>query len=602
MRLSTGKLAAGLVLAVIWTALPLSASAQPAQTQRKHAGWINDSHMAYPGPHDWDGLSGSVRPDGYGDDPEVIADLLQQAVEGTSEPVDPADLAPPWDPAPEPSDEPPGPLTGSVGPDGFGDDPEAIAEALQQAVDGSDPPTEPDVPPVPPTPTDSAFDQRGEVQEVVRLAGLNRVTTALAIAQSLTRESAPPEAVIIASADNARYADALSAATVSAEYGAPVLLTYSETLHPDVEQTLADWAGDDPTRLTVLLVGGTVALSTQVEDAVQAGGYIVSRAAGPNRFATAVQLAQIADIDSPTHVMVANGGRDEMGAPAFQDALVAGAAAGEYGVLLLSDGTRMPAETAAYINEESVGKNYYAIGAAAQAAYPNGIPVGGNPVDGNDEVYATSVAVAQRFTPGFTRFGLASGERFPDGLAGGGHAGRLDVPLLLSTGTGLPDVVLEHVAAQPRETAYVYGGVDAIDESLSLQIGVSDYQTNCGWTGGILFGVECRVTLSRIATQQFCDEWCGRADELAIGGATAAGICAIVGSTTAGVGCVVALGTGGTFFLDLQSAADQGACFAYGFLYSALVGTAATVIDPTEVRDGAVCDDASRLDTTRREN
>ena len=113
---------------------------------------------------------------------------------------------------------------------------------------------------------------------VRRIAGPSRIETALAIADAVDGD---PERVLLARADE--WADAVTGGAYAADRGLPVLLTPPGELHPAVAAYLD---AHDP---EVVLLGGLAALSDRVASAVGSRGL---RVAGPNRAATAVEVAR----------------------------------------------------------------------------------------------------------------------------------------------------------------------------------------------------------------------------------------------------------------------------------------------------------------------
>ncbi len=83
------------------------------------------------------------------------------------------------------------------------------------------------------------------------------------------------------------FADALVAGAFGAKGNHPILLTPADQLHADVATYLSSELGIKH----VVLMGGTSALSAQVEASVEALGIRVTRLAGTDRFETAVRAA-----------------------------------------------------------------------------------------------------------------------------------------------------------------------------------------------------------------------------------------------------------------------------------------------------------------------
>ncbi|HZQ85876.1 MAG TPA: cell wall-binding repeat-containing protein [Acidimicrobiales bacterium] len=278
---------------------------------------------------------------------------------------------------------------------------------------------------------------------ITRLAGANRVATAVSVSQSSFPATGSAGAVVVAS--DASFADALSGTPLAVAKHSPLLLTPPDALDPvlaaEVQRVLAPGG-------TVFLVGGTAAISANVAAQITALGFTVARLAGGDRFATAVTVAQA--LPSVATVLEATGLN-------FPDALAAGAAAAAGGgAVLLTNGATMPGSTATYLAQSSVAR--FAVGGAAAAADASATPLVGA------DRYATAVRVAQRFFPGPTAVGIASGANFPDALPGGAHIAALGGPLLLTDPNVLSPATENYLTTNMTAigTAFVYGGAAAV--------------------------------------------------------------------------------------------------------------------------------------------
>jgi dienelactone hydrolase len=285
-----------------------------------------------------------------------------------------------------------------------------------------------------------------------RLAGADRVATAIAVsADAFEAEGAT--AAVLARADH--FADGLAGAPLAASVGGPLLLTSTSALDgrvaTELQRVLAAGA-------TVHLLGGTGALSEAVEGAIADLGLVPVRHQGATRFETAVAVAEA--MGAPSTVVLATGG-------GFPDALAAGAAAAHVdGAVLLTDGSTMPAATAAYLDEHAT--TTYAVGGPAAAAAPAAQKVAGA------DRYATAVAVATTFFEEPTTIGVATGASFADALGAGAHAARTSSPLVLVGSGPLPPSVRRYLDANAASIAaqVVYGGVGVISETVRAQLHV----------------------------------------------------------------------------------------------------------------------------------
>jgi aerobic-type carbon monoxide dehydrogenase small subunit (CoxS/CutS family) len=279
---------------------------------------------------------------------------------------------------------------------------------------------------------------------VQRFAGAERVETSVAISRAAFEDGAA--STVVLSVSDA-FPDALAGAPLAASAGGPVLITPSDALAP---ATAAEMARVLPPGGTVHLLGGTEALSDAVATSVQALGFTTVRLAGADRQATAAAIAPIAG-PAPARIFLASG-------DSFGEALIASSTAARTGgVVLLTGAAGLPAEAQSYLDAHP-GVPVTVVGNAAAAT------VGslGQVVAGAD-AYATSVAMAEAFSSGMAGIALASGEDFPDALAGGAHAARGEHVLLLTRKGTLPASVRGFLSGSGMRSLIIYGGDAAVD-------------------------------------------------------------------------------------------------------------------------------------------
>lgn len=300
-------------------------------------------------------------------------------------------------------------------------------------------PTAPPPPPPPPPPPDGF--------EVVRLAGADRIATAVAISQDrfTAPDSAP--AVVLARADT--FADALVGTPLAVDRGGPLLLTPSASLDDrvkaEIDRILAPGG-------TVFVLGGVAALTPAVVAGL--GDYEVVRYGGATRFGTAVAIARDG-LSDPDRVLLVTGSD-------FPDALVAGASAPLLGAaVLLTDGARPSAATTSYLAGRS-GVELLAVGGPASRAVPTAPSIVGA------DRFATAVALATQVVGDdpLAMLGVANGAAFPDGLTGGVHVAAQGHPLVLVQRAAVPAPVtglLEDHGAE-LDRLFVYGGPEAISD------------------------------------------------------------------------------------------------------------------------------------------
>ncbi|MBF5081477.1 cell wall-binding repeat-containing protein [Quadrisphaera sp. INWT6] len=335
---------------------------------------------------------------------------------------------------------------------------------------------------------------------LTRVQGGNRVMTAVATSRQLFPGAGSARAVVIASSTS--FADSLAGARLASAVGAPLLLTDPLALNTEVAGEVArvlavppattasttagpalaaaDAAGavKPTTTGTVYLLGGTAAVSADVEAAVKAvnAKYSVTRVSGADRYETATKIAAQVAVDDPVAgapLYVASG-RD------YPDGLaVAALAARTGGVVLLTDGPTMPASTLTHLQKFDPNSELLVAvgGPAARATAGHGAD---RALVGTDR-YDTARRVAERFTAPagsarVTAVGLATGDNWPDALAGAAAMGNLRGPLLLTPSASLspsvaPAVTAASSAGRPS-SALVFGGPTVVSTSTSSAFGV----------------------------------------------------------------------------------------------------------------------------------
>jgi putative cell wall-binding protein len=162
------------------------------------------------------------------------------------------------------------------------------------------------------------------VTEVVRASGVDRYATAAAVAGRLRALGGSRAEAFVASGEDASLVDALSVAGPAARLGVPVLLTRQAYLPAPTIDALAGVS-------TTTVVGAEGVVSTAVEARLPAP----RRLAGPDRYATAVAVADGLSARVPTSSIVVSSGRPTN----LVDAMPAGALGRP---VLLVDGQVIP--------------------------------------------------------------------------------------------------------------------------------------------------------------------------------------------------------------------------------------------------------------------
>lgn len=304
---------------------------------------------------------------------------------------------------------------------------------------------------------------------VTRSSGDDRIATAVDASQDHWPAGSANDA-LLARAD--KFPDALAAGPLAAKLDAPLLLTSSDTLPASVEAELARLGVD-----RVWLLGGETSLTPALAQQLESLGYEVVRRSGPSRFDTAAAVATEVGRTSAGEVVLALGSHPVGDHRAFPDALSAGSlsASPQRLPLVLTETADLPEATVKALAALQT-KTVWIVGgeSSVQPAVASRLEQLGYAVKrlwGEDR-YLTSVAVAQeamrRAPAGQVRLVLATGEKFPDGLAGGAVAAKLDGILLLVPNGVAPDASSTFLtdAADRFDRGVVLGGLNTLSEAV----------------------------------------------------------------------------------------------------------------------------------------
>jgi hypothetical protein len=277
------------------------------------------------------------------------------------------------------------------------------------------------------------------------------------------------QAVVLSRSD--KFYDALAGSALAAQKKAPLLITPPSELNAGVQTEIARIL---PKGGTVYLLGGTLALSQNVQNTLQTLGYHIVRFAGGDLYDTATLVDQAISPD-PSKVIVATGLQ-------YYDALSAGAAAGANPgtVVVLTHGTTMPTISTQYLNSLSPSAAYGAGGpgntaldnalASHQLQWKSSVQltslVGGTAPD-------TSLLLAQAFFGHPADAALATSHGWYDALTGGAAAGLNDSPLLLTAPGSLYGPDADYIKSQSTgghlNTVLLFGGTAALPQAIQSE-------------------------------------------------------------------------------------------------------------------------------------
>ena len=289
------------------------------------------------------------------------------------------------------------------------------------------------------------------------VAGSTRYETAIEASRRGFANGA--DAVVVATGAN--WPDALGGAALAGVLEGPQLLTppggLSEAVADEIERLGAGEA---------YLLGGTAAVSETVEGALGEllGAANVHRVAGDDRVATADAVAEIVidhqgdDFTGDAFVATSRN---------FPDALAASPLAAASGMpILLASPDTVPDLPDAVSDAVILGGT-----GAVSTGTQDGLEaaLGADAVErlGGANRYATAALVADHAAGAglaWDYVGVATGEDFPDALAGGAMLASFGSVLLLAQGEALPPEAVQHLADHSNtiRTVHVLGGQSAL--------------------------------------------------------------------------------------------------------------------------------------------
>lgn len=300
---------------------------------------------------------------------------------------------------------------------------------------------------------------------VNRIAGTDRIDTAVKI----SAKGWPYGCGTVVIAKSGNFPDALAGVALAKENNAPILLTPQDYLDQRVEEALLQLKP-----LKVIILGGEEAISQQVEKELKellTWTEDFERIAGEDRFQTAALIA--ASLPTDKGLAITTGSN-------FPDALslAAAAAAKGYPLLLVSKDS-IPQATAEVLQTMSPGKIYIAGGeeTVSEESLNKVKEITGITDEqitrfaGKDR-YETSTLIVQGLFPETSKIFLATGQNFPDALAGAALAANTDTPMLLVAPDGPPagTATEKYLKSLTNVEIEVFGGKSAVSDKSIIWI------------------------------------------------------------------------------------------------------------------------------------
>lgn len=264
-----------------------------------------------------------------------------------------------------------------------------------------------------------------------RMWGSNRYDTSAKICEQGWSQS---DYVVIASGED--FPDSLSVTPLAKKYNAPILLNTHDSLLPQVSSEI-----DRLQAKHVILVGGIGALSSEVEDAIKAKGLDTVRLSGPTRYDTAISIAN--EVGNNGEIIITTG-------TDFSDGLSAAPMAAKYGIpiILVPKDTVLNAVKNYLVNNQITKTIVLGDTDVISDNVANQFP-GVKRITGKNK-FERNINIINQFSNDikFSKVCIASGDNFPDALAGTAYCALNSEPIVLVSNKGVLPVTKSFITSK----------------------------------------------------------------------------------------------------------------------------------------------------------
>ncbi|WP_226678998.1 cell wall-binding repeat-containing protein [Mesobacillus jeotgali] len=303
---------------------------------------------------------------------------------------------------------------------------------------------------------------------ISRIAGKDRYAVSAGVSKQLDKWGHNSGTVIIARGD--MFPDALSGGPLAEIEGAPMLLTYTNTLPADIVNQIKDLGAD-----RAIILGGSASVSSNVEGQLKNLGVTdIERIDGKDRYVVSAKIAErVTDYSGSDTAIIAS-------AEVFPDALSASTIAGPTGMpILLVKKDTITDPVKSFISSHPEIKNFIVVGGpkTVQPAVLGQLPKGAfvERIDGMDR-YEVAINVAkfgmEHFGMDLSTLTVVRGDLFPDALSGAPLANYQWAPILLTTSSKLEGKVNTFLQSNQSQidNIYILGGTASVSSTTEQQL------------------------------------------------------------------------------------------------------------------------------------
>ncbi|UOQ45694.1 cell wall-binding repeat-containing protein [Halobacillus salinarum] len=282
--------------------------------------------------------------------------------------------------------------------------------------------------------------------QVDRVSGTDRFKSAIEMSKKGWDKS---DTIVISRGDS--FPDALAGTPLAYKLDAPILLTKTSRLLPEVKQEIKRLGAKH-----AVILGGEGAIDSYVRYQLEGIGLSVERVSGTNRFKTASSIAARLD-GQPKKAVIADGDN-------YPDALAAASYAAEKGYpILLTQGEKLPNATKralSNIEETIVVGGPGAVSNEVMAELPSPTRYSGT------NRYETAAEIAKLLVGQSKDAYVATGENFADALTGSVLAAKNGAPMLLVQPEEIPESMKQVIENMGYRDYHILGGPNAVSEDV----------------------------------------------------------------------------------------------------------------------------------------
>ncbi|MDD7794478.1 cell wall-binding repeat-containing protein [Clostridium sp. 'White wine YQ'] len=293
-----------------------------------------------------------------------------------------------------------------------------------------------------------------------RYSGSTRMETAVEISKAGWTSS---QNVVLAYAYD--FPDALSGVPLALLKDAPILLTDKTSIPTSTMNEIKRLNASN-----IYILGSSGVVSDSVQNSLTSTGYTVTRLGGIDRFETSLKIADKVNSSNSSHTAVISIFDN------YPDALsISPYAAMKHIPILYTEANSLEAKTRAWLKNNGITNVIISGGTGVISQnVENQLTSDGMTVQrlaGADR-YLTALNIVKTFQSSFnSNFMLATGEDFPDALAGGVLAAKTQTPILLTQDKSMEEDVKDYLDSKSSLSFFVLGGTGVIQSNINNYFG-----------------------------------------------------------------------------------------------------------------------------------